>query len=539
MSLRGGAAAVAIFSAAIFSAFSASLREIILFAAKSRARWINSTNFRLRNLENLSMQLEIRTDGGARGNPGPAAAGVLVKDQHGKNLFSGGFFLGEATNNQAEYRAFLHSLIVAGQLGGTKLDIFSDSELMVKQINGQYRVINPDLKLLYAQAVENMGNFDRVTLRHVLREDNFEADNLVNRSIDARADIGGMVKQTKPARQTRKAPTPAMKNSPRAIVVTGGAGFIGSSIVWALNQRGFDNIIVVDAPGTQSSWKNLTALKFADYLDKDDFLEQLEHGSFDNNVAGIIHMGACSSTTETDLGFLLKNNYEYSKRLANWCIEHKKRFVYASSAATYGDGAKGFSDDHDLLNTFRPLNGYGFSKWLFDRWAQQKGYLKHIAGLKYFNVFGPNEYHKGNMRSVVHKAFSQIQENSRVRLFKSYLPEYKDGWQLRDFVYVKYAVAATLAIYHNKKANGIFNVGTGTARSFYDLVTAVFKAMKRKVSVEFIDMPESIRPRYQYYTCAQTDKLHSVFPDEPPSLENAVTDYVQNYLMKNDPYLTP
>ena len=321
------------------------------------------------------------------------------------------------------------------------------------------------------------------------------------------------------------------------IVVTGGAGFIGSAVVWGLNGRQIEDILVVDELDRTEKWKNLAALRFADYLDKGDFLIQLEKGRFDRQVEGIVHLGACSSTTETDLGYLMKNNYEYTRRLAQWCLRGNKRFVYASSAATYGDGSRGFSDRHKHLELLRPLNGYGFSKHAFDLWCKRHKYLKRLAGLKYFNVFGANEYHKEAMRSVVHKAFGQIQAEGTVRLFKSHRADYQDGRQLRDFVYVKDAVAATLAIYENKKANGIFNVGTGRARSFLDLVTAVFGALEREPQIEYIDMPEEIRDRYQYYTEAQVTKLHKVWPGPFHSLEDAITDYVQKYLLADDPYL--
>jgi len=323
------------------------------------------------------------------------------------------------------------------------------------------------------------------------------------------------------------------------VAVTGGAGLIGSALIWALNRRGVDNILVVDALETDERWKNLANLRFADYLDREEFLLQLDNGLLDGAMEGILHMGACSSTTETDAGFLMQNNFEYTKRLALWCAEYNKRFVYASSAATYGDGEKGFSDDHSKLNEFRPLNGYAFSKWTMDLWALRKGLLDRIAGLKYFNVFGPNEYHKEDMRSVVLKAFEQINHSGKMRLFKSHRSDYQDGGQLRDFVYVKDAAAATLAVYENPRANGIFNVGTGKARSFYDLTKAVFDAMERPVQVEYIDMPENIREKYQYYTCAETGKLKTVYPNEFQSLEVAVKDYVRNYLMLENACLDP
>ena len=319
------------------------------------------------------------------------------------------------------------------------------------------------------------------------------------------------------------------------IVVTGGAGFIGSALIWGLNQRGFDDIVVVDSLGEDEKQKNLANLKFADFVDKDNFVEKLEQFK---EIEGIIHMGACSSTTESDTDFLIRNNYEYTKRLALWALENNKRFVYASSAATYGDGSRGFSDDHKLLPELKPLNGYAYSKQLFDLWAWREGLLERIAGLKYFNVFGPNEYHKGQMRSVVCKTFEQIKATGKMKLFKSHHADYKDGWQLRDFIYIKDAVEMTLYIYEKHETNGIFNVGTGEARSFFDLTVTVFRATGREPQIEYIDMPETIRDKYQYFTRARMEKLHKAgWKGSLHSLEEAVTDYVQNYLMADDLYL--
>lgn len=319
------------------------------------------------------------------------------------------------------------------------------------------------------------------------------------------------------------------------IVVTGGAGFIGSALIWGLNQHGFDDIVVVDSLGEDEKQKNLANLKFADFVDKDDFVKELEQFK---EIEGIIHMGACSSTTESNTDFLMQNNYEYTKRLALWSLENNKRFVYASSAATYGDGSRGFSDSHQLLPEFKPLNAYASSKYLFDLWAWRKGLLERIAGLKYFNVFGPNEYHKGEMQSVVCKTFEQIKATGKMKLFKSHHPEYKDGWQLRDFIYIKDAVEMTLYIYEKHETNGIFNIGTGKARSFFDLTVTVFKATGREPQIEYIDMPENIRDKYQYFTQARMEKLHKAGgKGSLHSLEEAVTDYVQNYLMADDSYL--
>ncbi len=321
------------------------------------------------------------------------------------------------------------------------------------------------------------------------------------------------------------------------IIITGAAGFIGSALVWGFNKRGFDDIIVVDTLDHDERWRNLVKLRFSDFVHRDDFIGLLETGVFDD-IEGIIHMGACTDTTERDADFLIGNNYEYTKQLAIWCIENKKRFVYASSGATYGDGKLGFSDDHSLLLDFEPLNMYGYSKHLFDIRAHKQGFIERIAGLKYFNVFGPNEYHKNAMRSVVHKAFEQIRANGKVRLFKSYNPDFEHGEQKRDFIYVKDVVDMTIFIYEHGDVNGIFNIGTGVARSFNDLVLAVFSAMNSEPEIEFIEMPIEIRKNYQYFTQADITKLEKLSDSfKSRTLEDGIKDYVQNYLLPDDRYL--
>jgi ADP-L-glycero-D-manno-heptose 6-epimerase len=253
-------------------------------------------------------------------------------------------------------------------------------------------------------------------------------------------------------------------------------------------------------------------------------------------IEAVFHLGACSSTTQTDATYLIKNNYEYSKLLAQWATRQGLpgvRFIYASSAATYGDGSAGFSDDEEKIENLKPLNMYGYSKQLFDLWARRTGLLKKIVGLKYFNVFGPNEYHKADMRSFVLSAFEQITATGKVRLFKSYKSEYADGEQVRDFIYVKDAVDMTLFFLDNPKITGLFNIGAGIARSWNDLVKAVFAALGKKPDIEYIDMPESIRNQYQYYTCADITKLRNAgYKKQITTLEDAIKDYVQNYLQK-------
>ena len=316
------------------------------------------------------------------------------------------------------------------------------------------------------------------------------------------------------------------------IVVTGGAGFIGSNLVEALNQRGEDQIIIVDHLKEGNKWKNLLDLKFMDYIEKDEFLEKIEKGYF-KEVSAIIHLGACSNTTVKDLQFLYLNNYKYSQKLALFSLENNIQFIYASSAATYGDGSLGFSDDETLLPKLKPLNPYGFSKHLFDLWLYYNGFLNKVVGLKYFNVFGEKEFHKGEMRSVVLKAYEQIKKEEKVKLFKSYNPHYQDGEQLRDFIYVKDAVEVTLFFLENPQIKGIFNVGTGKARSFKDLVLAIFSALNIPLNIEYIEMPEYLKKQYQYFTQADITKLKKAGYNKPMwELEDAVKNYV-TYLEKN------
>ncbi|MCD6152992.1 MAG: ADP-glyceromanno-heptose 6-epimerase [Syntrophobacterales bacterium] len=319
------------------------------------------------------------------------------------------------------------------------------------------------------------------------------------------------------------------------IVVTGGAGFIGSAVVWKLNSEGIDNIVIVDHLGTSDKWKNLVNRKYADYFNKDDFIKMVCEDRAPFEVDGIIHMGACSSTTERDADYLMENNYRYTRKLAEWAVKKNIRFIYASSAATYGDGTLGFSDDDHVSKTLQPINMYGYSKQVFDLWVLRNQLEQKVAGIKFFNVFGPNEYHKGNMRSVIHKSFRQIKETGKIRLFKSHKPEYRDGEQKRDFVYVKDCIEVVWWLLQNREVNGIFNLGTGQARTWNDLARAVFAAMDRQPEIEYCEMPESIRGQYQYFTEAQMDKLRSAGYTIPvKSLEDAISDYVVNYLAKGE-----
>jgi ADP-L-glycero-D-manno-heptose 6-epimerase len=322
------------------------------------------------------------------------------------------------------------------------------------------------------------------------------------------------------------------------IIVTGGAGFIGSAFVWKLNQEGIEDIIIVDRLGTTDKWKNLVNLRFEDYIDKDDFFQMICDDDLPFEVRGVVHMGACSSTTERDADYLWENNFLYTRTLAEWAIKRGVRFIYASSAATYGDGKQGFSDDLTRIKALKPINMYGYSKQVFDVWVLRHQLENKMAGVKFFNVFGPNEYHKGDMTSVIFKAFHQIRETGKVRLFKSYLSQYPDGGQLRDFVYVKNCINVLWWLMQNPSVNGIFNLGTGRARTWNDLISSVFAATGVQPNIEYIEMPESLRNQYQYFTQAEMNKLKAAgCPVDFSTLEDSVRDYVGNYLQKPDPHL--
>lgn len=316
-----------------------------------------------------------------------------------------------------------------------------------------------------------------------------------------------------------------------AIIVTGGAGFIGRNLVAALNERGEDNVFIVDALGRGEKWRNLEGLAFEDVWAIDDFRERVRQDRLPR-IQTLFHLGACSATDEADADYLLDNNTRTTRELCEWSLHHGTRFIYASSAATYGNGEHGYNDADEVTPRLRPLNMYGCSKHLFDLWALRHGYLRSIAGLKYFNVFGPGENHKGFMRSVINKAVGQIIEHGRVQLFRSHRPDYADGEQVRDFVYVKDAVAQTLFYHDRPEVSGLFNCGTGRPRSWKDLARAVFAALDREPAIEFIDMPESIRDSYQYFTQADMTKARVAgYTRECRSLEESVRDYVQNHLI--------
>ncbi len=313
------------------------------------------------------------------------------------------------------------------------------------------------------------------------------------------------------------------------ILVTGGAGFIGSGVIRYLNDEGFDQIIVTDDLGHSEKWKNLVGKRIAQYLHKDQLFDWLQGRAGD--IQAIIHLGACSDTMQTDANYVMANNYQYTLRLAEYALEHAIRFIYASSAATYGDGTQGFSDQHEGISNLKPLNVYGYSKHLFDQWALQEGVLDQLVGLKYFNIFGPNEYHKGAMSSAVVHFSKQLKETGVLRLFRSSDPEgFADGEQRRDFLYVKDAVAMTCQ-FLTSSASGLFNVGSGKAHTWNELAEAVLEAWNIGGEIEYIPMPAKLEGKYQNYTCADMSKWQKESCAKW-RLKDAVFDYVRNYLSK-------
>ncbi len=316
----------------------------------------------------------------------------------------------------------------------------------------------------------------------------------------------------------------------KKIIVTGAAGFIGCNVVKELNLRGHTNLLLVDSLGMNEKWKNLVGLKFDDIISPHQFLEIVKNeGSIDAGVC--IHLGACSDTTQRDADYLLENNFHYTVSLCKWSLSHNVRFVYASSAATYGDGSLGYEDRDEITQKLRPLNMYGYSKHMFDLWALSHNLFNTITGLKYFNVYGPYEDHKEDMRSLVQKAYHQVKRLGYIELFKSYHAGYKDGEQKRDFIYIRDAVEVTLHFALHSKAGGLFNCGTGQARTWLDLAHALFTSMECSPDIRFIEMPDALRNKYQYFTQADATKLREAGYDKPfTSLEEGVDDYVKSYL---------
>ena len=325
------------------------------------------------------------------------------------------------------------------------------------------------------------------------------------------------------------------------IILTGGGGMIGSMIAWHLNtQMNFDDFVIVDDLINEQQENNFNKRKFIEYIAKDDLEKYLNDKK---NVSAVIHMGAISATTESNFNRLLQSNIRFSQALWHWCAENKVPFIYASSAATYGNGSVGYGDNESELDKLSPLNAYGYSKHFFDRWVQlelskNQPTPPQWCGLKFFNVYGPNEYHKGRMASVAFHAFNQFKETNQIKLFKSEHPSYADGMQVRDFIYVKDAVKIIIFFLNNNNFSGLYNAGTGNAETFKALAEAVLINTKGQPNdIKYIEMPNDLKGKYQYYTQATMNKINSIgFNDNFMNLKEGVTDYLENYLLTSDRY---
>lgn len=319
-------------------------------------------------------------------------------------------------------------------------------------------------------------------------------------------------------------------------IVTGGAGMIGSVCVEKLNEQGINDIIIVDNIHVSQKWKNLVGKKYTSYIHKEKFIDLINKNML-SNVKAVIHMGACSTTVEENFDYLYENNYLYSVSLAKWCLKNNIRFIYASSGATYGAGENKYCDSDENTLTLLPLNRYGYSKHIFDLWVLRNNYQHSLTGLKFFNVYGPNEYHKGNMVSLAYKALEQIKKTNNLNLFKSYDRNYKNGEQLRDFVYVKDCIDVIMWFIDNPDCNGIFNVGTGKAQTWNQVGTSIFKAMNQDPKITYIEMPDSLKKQYQYFTEADISKLRKIgYKKSFFDLEKGINDYYQNYLLQSNKY---
>ncbi len=322
------------------------------------------------------------------------------------------------------------------------------------------------------------------------------------------------------------------------ILITGAAGMIGSGAVRHLNDLGHSNLLLVDDLKQDDKWKNLVGKQFVDLISRYQIFDWLV--GKEEAIDAVIHLGACSDTVETNVDYLMENNFRFTVRLAEWALKHEKRFIYASSAATYGDGALGFDDDETQLEQLRPLNPYAFSKQLADLWMKREGVLGRVVGLKYFNVFGPNEYHKGRMASMVLKMMQKAQDEGVIHLYKSNDEQYPHGGQLRDFIYVKDAVRMTCALLEPKYRHvcGIYNIGQGKPTTWNRLADALFQALQKRANIAYIDMPPELSRQYQNYTCAAMGKFHKIFSSDPKHIlqtpiDAAVGEYVREYLVRS------
>jgi ADP-L-glycero-D-manno-heptose 6-epimerase len=323
------------------------------------------------------------------------------------------------------------------------------------------------------------------------------------------------------------------------ILITGAAGFIGSAVACTLNRQGRKDLILCDRLGKSEKWKNIPGLQYSRFVHSDELFVYLMDDSQAKEIEAVIHLGACSDTTETDMDYLLENNVNYSIGLCRWSIENNVRFVYASSAGVYGDGSLGFSDSDELTHKLRSLNKYGFSKWMFDLWVLNNGFIDKVAGLRYFNVFGPNEYHKAKMASVVFHACPQALESGTVKLFESHREDVKHGEQARDFIYIDEAVDITLFLLKNNAACGIFNAGSGRAHTFNELAHGVFEGVGKEPVIRYFPMPEELRERYQYFTRADMTRLKKAgYKEQEDRFKEYVAVYVKKYLVPGNLNLT-
>jgi len=315
------------------------------------------------------------------------------------------------------------------------------------------------------------------------------------------------------------------------ILITGASGFIASALAYHLNRKNLNNLILCDSFGIKEKWKNILGLKFSRIVDRNCLFEFLKSDPEAKRITTVIHLGACADTTEKNVDYLMEMNFRYSQKLCEWSIDNKSKFIYASSASVYGDGSCGFSDSDELTPRLRPLNAYGFSKWLFDMYVVNCKLTSIVTGLRFFNVFGPNEYHKGNMASVIFRSFPQVMKEGKIRLFESHRSDYEHGCQERDFIYIDEVLETFDFLIDHPRVSGIFNCGSGKAHTFNQLAESMFCAVNKPLNIEYFPMPEEIREKYQYHTCADMSSLIKAgYKVQPDRFDYFVKKYVTNYL---------